>query len=148
MTWRPVPKPKKREPKHKWQAAYWEACKATSSTNKYGAKKTTHAGLSFASQLEADVYDLLVWFVSKKKLRALRCQPHVFLTDARIEMIPDFSAFDLSLGELVYYEAKGFETATWRLKKKLWRVYGPGRLRIYMTDRGELKMVEEIIPKR
>lgn len=67
-------------------------------------------------------------------------QPKVYMTDARILYKPDFKCFDSKEGISFYVEAKGFETAVWKIKKRLWREYGPARLEIYT------KMNIEIIP--
>lgn len=105
------------------------------------------AGHSFASQLEAGLFLMLTAMEQAEEVKDLACQPHVFLTDARIEMIPDFRVFDLRREELVYHEAKGFETDVWRIKRKLWTHYGPGPLRVWKGRATALRMVEEIIPK-
>lgn len=110
-------------------------------------RKVQLDGRSFASKLEANVYLWLKDQVDSGKLEFLRCQVHVFLTDARIEMVPDFCAFDIDLQQEVYYEAKGFETDIWKLKRKLWTYYGPGRLRILKGNAQRFRVVEEIIPK-
>lgn len=113
--------------------------------HKYGAKKITHhSGRSFASKLESALYDYLLFLEKAGEIAGLACQPHVFLTDARIEMIPDFAA--TKDGAIIYFEAKGFETDTWRLKRRLWKVYGPGRLQVFKGTASKLTMVEEIIP--
>lgn len=114
----------------------------TAGYHKYGAKRVTHAGMSFASKLEAALYDHLV--ASAGDFSDIRCQPHVFLTDSRIEMIPDFSAVDVKTGELTFHEAKGFETAVWRIKRKLWTHYGSGPLHVYKGRPGSLKLVEVV----
>lgn len=114
--------------------------------NKYGNKRTDREGRSFASKLEAEVFDYLKLLEGEGEFRDIRCQVHVYLTDARIDYIPDFCVFDVKLGQDVYVEAKGFQTETWLLKKKLWRYYGPGRLRIFMMGDRAIKQVEEIVP--
>lgn len=111
-------------------------------------QRTHYAGRSFASALEADLYGYLLLLQRQGEVTDVRCQPHVFLTEARIEMIPDFVVLDTRLEEDIYYEAKGFETDIYRLKRKLWTVYGPGRLRVFKGRAGRLKMVEEIRPQR
>lgn len=115
--------------------------------HKYGAKKVDLDGKKFASQLEASLYSLLYLREKVGELSQLRCQPNVFLTDAKIRMIPDFSAVEVKTKELVYFEAKGFETDIWRLKKKLWEFYGPGRLQIYKGSHKKLILTEELKPK-
>lgn len=113
----------------------------------YKQERAQFAGRSFASGLEASLYGLLLLEEKAGEIQDVRCQPHVFLTEARIEMIPDYLVFDIGLGEDVYCEAKGFETPVWALKLKLWRYYGPGRLRIYKGTAARPKLVEEVVPK-
>lgn len=75
----------------------------------------------------------------------LRCQHSVYLTDARIQAIIDFSF--IRGGELIYCEAKGFPTDVWRLKKKLWKQYGPGPLEIWVGTAKNFRLDETIIPR-
>lgn len=103
-------------------------------------------GYTFDSKLESALYVYLK-SLEGTELEFLECKPNVHLTRARILMIPDFKAFDLALQEEVYFEAKGFETEKWILKRKLWTVYGPGRLRVYKGSAERFRLVEEIIPK-
>lgn len=105
------------------------------------------AGRSFASQLEAGLFLMLQDMEQTGEVKDVRCQPHVFLTDARIEMIPDFSVHDLRRQELIYHEAKGFETDVWRIKRRLWVHYGPAPLWVWKGRGTALKLVEEIVPK-
>jgi hypothetical protein len=82
------------------------------------------------------------------EIKIIRCQDRICLTPPphRIEYIADFKIWDEQLSENVWIEFKGVETATWRLKKKLWGLYGPGRLRVYKGKSERINMVEEIIP--
>ncbi len=113
---------------------------------KYGNKRTESCGISFASQLEAALYDHLKLLETGGVIKDISCQVNVHLTDAKILMIPDFSAFDIDLNEKVFYEAKGIETDVWRIKRRLWKHYGPGRLSVYKGTARSLKCVETIIP--
>lgn len=104
-------------------------------------------GHSFASKLERYLHEYLRLLEKGGEVANIKCQDHVYLTEARIAMIPDFRVFDLKLQEPVWYEAKGYETDVYRLKRKLWTVYGPGRLRVYKGSGAKLFMSEEIIPR-
>lgn len=114
---------------------------------KYRNTKVKHLGYSFASKFEAKIFDHLRQLVMAGELQDLKCQPHVFLTDARIEMIPDFSALETKSGRRIYFEAKGFETSDWRIKLKLWGHYGPAPLRVFKMVAGGFMMAQEVIPK-
>lgn len=103
--------------------------------SKYRNQKTEVDGIVFASKAEAALYVLL-----KKKSDKIFCQPKVYLTKAKILYKPDFFVND------EYYEMKGVETASWKIKKRLWVHYGPGRLLIYKMRKGEPELVELINP--
>lgn len=109
--------------------------------------KVEYDGRTFGSQLEANLYIYLKGLIANGELIGeIRCQVHVYMTRARYHCIPDFLVTDPQWGD-VYYEAKGFENDRWPVTKLLWRVYGPGRLRIFKGYGKALRMVEEIIPK-
>ena len=98
---------------------------------KYRNQKVQYDGHSFASKLEAAVYQTLKLREKAREIDITNCQQHVYLTQARIPYIVDFRIFDYSINDFAYVEAKGFETPEWRIKKKLWSYYGPGQLEIY-----------------
>jgi hypothetical protein len=105
---------------------FYRRFKKDGSSQKMGNTKVTHHGMSFASKLEAAVYDLIT---GMDGVTDIKQQVHVYMTDARIGYIPDFS-FILN-GELCFAEAKGFETDVFKIKKRLWKHYGAGKLYIY-----------------
>lgn len=129
-----------------WKKNYLELVKPKKA-HKYGAVKTQrkHPGLSFASKLEGEVYDYLLLLQKAGEITRIKIQPHVFLTKARIEMIPDFLVIEN--GEEIYVEAKGFQNDVYRIKRRLWKHYGPAPLRVMVKDysRG-VKLLEEIRP--
>ena len=110
--------------------------------NKYKARRT-HGR---ASALEDAVRGILKILVRVGELSDLKEQPNIFLTRAKIRMIPDFSAIDVKTKETVYFEAKGFETERWLVCKKLWKVYGPGKLCVYRGSWKRPFLAEEIVP--
>jgi predicted nuclease of restriction endonuclease-like RecB superfamily len=114
---------------------------------KYNASKIkTHDGRSFASKGEAGLYDQLKHLEKIELIKLVKCQPRVKLEPFDIVMIPDFLIEDLLLKQLVYVEYKGFETSEYILKKKIWEVVGPARLRVYKGYGTALKITAEIIP--
>lgn len=98
---------------------------------KYRNQKVTYEGHSFASKLEAAVFQILKLRQTAKEIEIVKHQDHKYLSQARIQYIPDFKIFDYRVNDFVWVEAKGFETPEWRIKKRLWSFYGPGRLEIY-----------------
>ena len=102
-----------------------------------------HAGYSFASTLERQLFDLLKLKELAGTVSDIKVQQTVNLTAAKIRYIADFSVIDNELKETVLWEAKGFQTPEWRLKKRLYEHYGIHRLRIFY---GPTKPIEEIIP--
>jgi len=118
-------------------------------STKYGNQKVTrisdHAGYSFASKAEAELFDMLKAQQDSGEISDLACQVCVYLTESRILYKPDF-AFTEN-GQTIHAEMKGFETDTWRIKRRLWKNYGPGPLRVYKKANGMIYLAEEIIPK-
>lgn len=114
------------------------------SRHKFGAKKITLDGYAFGSKLEAAVYKILDDRVKNGEISDLKCQVSVYLTDARILYKPDFSYIENE--QVVYCEAKGIETPVWRIKRRLWKHYGLGKLVIYKGSYKYPKISETIIP--
>lgn len=110
-------------------------------------KRVRHAGFSFASQLEAALYDILVQRKADGEIDDIQLQPQVRLTRAGILMKPDFRATCTATGKELYFEAKGFETDIWRLKRRLWEVYGPGPLEVWKGSAKRPRLVEVVGPK-
>ena len=96
----------------------------------------------FDSKGEANHHAGLALREKAGEISGLKTQVQVHLTDARILYKPDFFYFDNSLEECVWEEYKGIETPVWRIKRRLWKVYGPGRLRVVYSS-GKM---EELIP--
>jgi hypothetical protein len=116
--------------------------------HKYHAKKKTVGDITFDSILEADLFGHLMLLSHAGEISLVERQPKVYLTTARILYKPDFSAIEVRSGERIWFEAKGFETAVWRLKLRLWKAgYGPGRLRIYKRAGRGIEMTNEITPQ-
>jgi hypothetical protein len=110
--------------------------------NKFRAKPTN----GFPSKLESAVYDLLVLLERSGEISDIRRQEVVQLSNAKINYKTDFSYVETATGTKVWVEAKGFEQDVWKLKKKLWAAYGPGKLQIYKGSYIRPTLDEEIIP--
>lgn len=67
--------------------------------------------------------------------------------DEKIEYIADFSAIETKSGERIYIEAKGFDEPKWRLKRRLWKHTGPGRLQVWKGSYKKFYLDEEITPR-
>lgn len=111
---------------------------------KYGNKKISHAGFSFASKLEAKLYDILFLMKAAGELTDIKVQDHVYLTNARILYIVDFKVTLSKTHEEQWYESKGFETSDWKIKKRLWKHYGPGKLNIYKGTTKAIWLAETV----
>ncbi len=111
--------------------------------NKYKAKRCQYGNSTFDSQGEATCYLYLLAKQQQGEIKILGRQEKVYLTDAKILYKADFVVFDVKRQTKIYVEYKGFETTDWKLKKRLWRYYGPGVLQIY---KGKVHLEEEIIP--
>lgn len=125
------------------RCAYVQAVKRK---NKYSAERVSHAGYSFASKLEVSIFNILNLRLKAGEINSIKTQVHIHLTDARILYIADFAALDIASGKEFYIEAKGMETDSWRIKLRLWRFYGPGRLEIWRGDWKNPKLSEVVIP--
>lgn len=119
--------------------------------NKFGARKVQlhEGGRFYDSKLEADYRKILELMMIAGEIKDLIDQPQVYLTDAQIGYRPDFAYVERATGQRVFIEAKGMETEGYRLKLKLWEVYGPGPL--YIVKRLRAKdaptIVRKVIPK-
>ncbi len=116
--------------------------------NKLGNIKTEYDGYSFASKLEAAIYQILKIRERAGELKVLQTQDHVYLSDARIGYIPDFKCLDLVTKEEFWVEAKGFENDVWPIKKKLYKFYGPGKLEVWKGTYLKPFLHEIIIPNK
>lgn len=115
---------------------------------KYGNSKVegTTPGHWFDSKSEKALHTLLSLRERAGEISALSHHPGtVHLTEAKIGYRPDFSFIEN--GETIYAEMKGFETEPWRIKKKLWTYYGPGRLQIWKQGSGGPILVDTVSPK-
>lgn len=109
-------------------------------------KRVDIQGISFASKLEAALYQQLQLEELAKEIEILKIQDTLYLSEARICYRADFKIKNLKTGEVEWAEAKGFEGDRWPIIKKLWKAYGPGKLKIYKGTYRKLKLVEEILP--
>ena len=97
--------------------------------HKYGARKTTIDGIDFASAKEARRYAELKLMERAGEIRDLVLQPKFVLQDAFTDAMgekqgaltyrPDFQYFDMRQGQTVVEETKGFKTADYVIRKKL-----------------------------
>lgn len=112
--------------------------------NKYGAKRAD----GFPSKLEAAVYGILLTRERLGEIKSIKRQQTVVLQDGgretKITWRVDFSFSDCATDACCYAEAKGFETADYKIKLKLWRANPPARLEIYKGDYRRPKLVEVI----
>ena len=115
--------------------------------NKFGNKKIEIDGHKFASSLEAEYYQLLKFLErsqTKPHTQLLSLQPHVHLTKAKILYKPDFHIKEN--GEDIMIEVKGHETATYRLKRRLYKHYGKYPLRVIKKNRNGFYVSETVNP--
>lgn len=115
--------------------------------NPFGRKKVEAHGYSFASKLEAAVFEILKLRERAGELKILQVQDHIDLSRARIRYVPDFKCLDVASGIEFWVEAKGYASERWPTVKKLWKYYGPGRLEIWMGHHSSPQLSEVIVPK-
>lgn len=118
---------------------------------KFRNVKQTYDGRSFASGLERAVYAQLRALEKENMIVFVRQQATVQLTEAAIIYKPDFEIKkihgDGSL-ETCFVEAKGFCTPEWKLKLRLYRVYGSAPLWIYKGTKTRLILDEVVTPEK
>jgi len=114
---------------------------------KYNRKRVRSAdGYWYDSIAEKDYAQVLLALEKSGEISDIRRQEMVKLSAANIGYKPDFSYTED--GRRIYVDVKGFETPEFRLKARLWRVYGPGPLRIVKRGKGDnFITVKEIMPK-
>jgi hypothetical protein len=113
--------------------------------NKFHAQRTTTHGRTFDSRGEAQCFEFLTHLQNAGEISGLRHQKYVDLV-AGIRYKADYYFVDTKTGEEIWGEYKGFETPEWRLKLKLWKVFGPGRLRIFRGHNPRYS-VEDVLPQ-
>jgi hypothetical protein len=115
------------------------------STHKYGAQRSKCTlGHSHRSKLESSVCAIIG---KDPDLELVQAEEHVYLSDAEILYIADFKVRRLSTGLMHRVEAKGYESPTWPIKKKLYKTYGELPLHIYKGSYTRPFLDEVIIPK-
>jgi len=120
----------------------------TGKERKYKNEKTQVAGHWFDSKAEGALYQELLILEKAGEISGVVHHPGtVFLTEARVQYRPDFRFVRVATGEVEYAEFKGFQDQKWPIKKRLWGVYGPGKLSIYMGSHTRIRLVEVITPK-
>jgi hypothetical protein len=112
--------------------------------NKYKSKRVSYDYHSFASKFEASVYNWLKLREKNGEIHSIKCQETIYLTLAQIVYKPDFSFITNDSKQKIWAEAKGFETAEWRIKRKLWIYYGPGPLEIYKGSHDNFRLSETL----
>ena len=113
---------------------------------KYNNTKLDLDGFTFDSKAEGSLYVLLKAGIQSGEYEELTVKPNVYLTDARILVIPDFSVVLSTTKQTLYVEFKGLETAVWRIKRRLWKHYGPGVLRVFKGNAKSVRFHEDIVP--
>jgi hypothetical protein len=95
--------------------------------NKFGAKRQTYNGNKYDSTFEAKVAEELDWRLKVGELIEVKRQVKCSLNVHRVficNYYVDFKTID-KYGQVNYIEAKGFETAEWKLKKRLFMALLP-----------------------
>jgi len=102
------------------------------------------AGRSFQSQLERRVAEQLMELQEEASISDLKFQQCVHLTRANISWKIDFSYTEN--GQLWFHEAKGFPDAIYKMKFKLYKVYGECPLRISKDTGHGVSVSDTIYP--
>lgn len=113
---------------------------------KYKAQRTKIGDRNFASKLEASVYQMLQFRERAGEISDIKCQHRVNLI-GQVFWRVDFSYIDNATNERCFVEAKGFRTADYEIKKKLWPECRAERLEIWGGSYQRPRLMETIIPK-
>lgn len=113
-------------------------------------KKVELDGKTFGSKAEAQGYLYLKALEQHGEIQNIRTQVKIELLpgarNERVDYYVDFVVYDVASKEDQYIEIKGFETDKWKMKLKLWRHFGPGKLKVYKVAWNSLGLAEEVIP--
>ena len=112
--------------------------------NKYKATRTAEG---YDSKLEQAVGAMLHFMEKAGEIKDIRRQHRVELSAAKIACKIDFSYTDVKTNQTIFIEAKGLDLERWRIIKKLWAHYGPGRLEVWKGTYKCPKLHEIIIPE-
>ena len=94
---------------------------------KYNAKKTVVNGITFASKLEAERFEQLLWLEKADKIAYLQLQPEFQIYKGWVDpetgekhksrfYVGDFLYIDLETHQKVVEDTKGIETPEFKLK--------------------------------
>ena len=116
-------------------------------------KKVELDGRSFGSKAEAQGYLYLKAREQAGEIQNIRCQVKFELLPPSkgvraIDYYVDFVYWDVLEKRDAALEIKGFETDKWKIKLKLYRLFGPMPLKIYKVNWNQLALDEEVTPKR
>ena len=97
--------------------------------NKYNARKTVVDGIKFDSKMESQMYQQLKVLEKAGVIKNLKLQPEITLQPAfedytgkktrAIKYRADFSFYDNDLDRFRVVDCKGYKTAVYKLKKKM-----------------------------
>ena len=109
--------------------------------SKYSNKKVVIDGHKFDSKVEAQFY-------VENKRWITELQPKIYLTLAKVLYKPDFKMKWPNRAES-YVDVKGAETTMWRLKRRLWKWYGPGEdLEVWKMSRKQWVLAETVTTEK
>ncbi len=110
--------------------------------SKYKNVRKEIDGVVFDSTAEAECFQMLKLLERNGQIKIIELQPKVYLTRARILYKPDFKIDEG--GKIVFIDVKGKRTTAFQIKKRLWRHYGEGVLRLVQKNGFAFDLVEEI----
>jgi hypothetical protein len=113
--------------------------------HKYNATPTTVGSEGFPSRLEARTWEKLLWYQRMGLIKNLKRYPPQIEYYVKHRATLDF-AFENEVGELVYADAKGFETKEWRELVKWWKKQGPADLQVYKGHGDGVELFETVSP--
>lgn len=109
---------------------YWKQTWLKTKKSKYRNRKVILDGRRFDSVGESVCYQYFKLLQSSLQVEILAFQEKIYLSEARILYKPDFTIYDIHSDYTYWVDFKGIRTASFALKARLWKAYGPGELKI------------------
>jgi len=81
------------------------------------------------------------------ELKIMDSQPNVFVTDAKLKIIPDWLLLYSDERGLRYADYKGCSTQSWGKNRRLWKSYGPMTMEVWKQNSKGFFVSELIVPK-
>lgn len=94
------------------------------------------------------MFELLKLMERGKLIKEIVHHPGEVALTRFVSYHPDFRVFDIKRNTIIFIEFKGFYTEVYRIKKNLWREFGPAPLQEWTKKGNRIFLYEEIQGKK